>query len=109
MSEDHERRIQSLEADRSTLYSKVNDLCTRVAVLISQWENRPGLPCAEHKERMDKLEAQIEANREAAAARLAKLESTGSRFVGMWDLAKVGLGALIPVGIFVIQEILSNQ
>lgn len=108
MSEDHERRIQSLEADRSTLYSKVNDLCTRVAVLISQWENRPGLPCAEHKERMDKIEAEQKAQAAAFQARLAKLESTGNRFTGMWDLAKVALGALIPVSIFAIQQILSK-
>lgn len=105
MSEDHERRIASLEADRSTLYSKVNDLCTRVAVLISQWDNRPGLPCAEHKERMDKIEAEIDALESAANARLAKLESTGNRFAGAWDFAKIGFGALIPVAIWALNRI----
>lgn len=108
MSDDHERRIESLEADRSTLYTKVNDLCTRVAVLISQWENRPALPCAEHRERMDKLEAEQKAQAAAFQSRIAKLESTGNRFTGMWDLAKVTLGALIPVSIFAIQQILTK-
>lgn len=107
MSEqDHERRIQSLEEDRTAIYSKVNELCTRVAVLISQWENRPGLPCQEHKERMDKIEMEIRASTQALSGRIARLESTGNRFSGMWDLAKVGLGALIPVIIFLIQHLI---
>lgn len=94
---DHERRISDLERSRNEQWEKLNTMYAMVKVLYDRSDRMPSMPCAEHRDRMDKMEG-----------RLSKLESTGSRFTGMWDLAKVGLGALIPLLVFALTHILQK-
>lgn len=107
---EHERRIADLERSRTEQWEKINAMYAMVKVLYDRADRAPTLPCLEHKERIDKLEEshkqRIDKIEDDHNARLAKLESTGNRFGGAWDFAKIAFGSAIPVVIFFLGKLL---
>ena len=96
-SEDHERRITALETSRAEQWEKINEMHTMIKVLCDRSERAPILPCAQHRLEIAKIDE-----------RLRKVESTGNRFSGAWDFAKIGFGALIPVLLWALSRLPIN-
>lgn len=91
---DHERRIADLERSRTEQWEKINSMYAMVKVLYDRADRAVSPPCTEHRQRMDKIDE-----------RVSRLESTGNRFVGAWDFAKVAFGAAIPVAVWAVSNL----